>query len=151
MNTCSNHNQCISSALKQAENICLERKILFTQLRRTVFKLIWQSHIPLKAYDILQQLQKKDPAAKPITVYRALDFLLKNNMVHKLESQNTYFGCTHPGELHNCYFLVCKKCQVVEEGCRSDLLQNIYANLRKNDFVVEHVTLEIQGLCKNCT
>ena len=151
MNTCSNHNQCISSTLKQAETLCLERKILFTQLRKTVFKLIWQSHIPIKAYDILQQLQKKDPAAKPITVYRALDFLLKNNMVHKLESQNTYFGCTHPGELHNCYFLVCKKCHIVEEGCKSDLLQNIYTNLKQKNFVVEHVTLEIQGLCKNCT
>ena len=149
-NLCNNHHKCIDSALKNAEKICADKKLQFTPIRKTVFKLIWQSHSPLKAYDILEELQKEDPSEKPITIYRALDFLLNNRMIHKIESQNTYLGCTHPGELHNCYFTICKKCNVVHEGCESNFLGGIYETLKKEDFMVNHITLEIQGICKNC-
>jgi Fur family zinc uptake transcriptional regulator len=149
-NTCDQHHDCIDSAIQKAEIVCAENKLQFTPLRRNIFKLIWQSHSPLKAYNILEQLQKDDPSAKPITVYRTLDFLLENRMIHKIESQNSYLGCTHPGEKHNCYFTICKKCNVVNEGCKSDLLNNVYNSLKQEEFLVDHVTLEIQGICSNC-
>lgn len=148
--TCNQHNKCIDSALETAENICIERKLQFTPLRKAVFKLIWQNHSSLKAYDILEQFQKEDSAAKPITIYRSLDFLLENRLIHKIETLNTYLGCTHPREAHNCYFTICKKCNVVNEGCESKLLNNIYDSLKKEKFTAEHVTLEIRGTCKNC-
>lgn len=149
-NICGHHQKCINSAIKTAESICLERKLQFTSLRRSIFKLIWQSHSPLKAYDILDQFQKKDPSAKPITIYRSLDFLIENRMIHKIESQNTYFGCSHPRELHNCYFTICRKCHIVNEGCKNNLLTPLYEDLKKEEFLVKHITLEIQGICRNC-
>ncbi len=147
---CDSHHECIDSAIRVAESICLERRLQFTPLRRSVFKLIWQSHSPLKAYDILDQLQKKDSSAKPITIYRTLDFLIENRMIHKIESQNTYFGCSHPRESHNCYFTICSKCNVVSEGCTNNFLTPIYDDLKKEKFLVKHITFEIHGVCKNC-
>ena len=150
MNICSSHHHCIDTAMHKAEALCIERKIQFTKLRQNVLRLIWQSHIPLKAYDILEQLKLIDKAAKPITIYRSLDFLLENKLVHKLESQSSYLGCAHPAAHHNCYFIICKHCHMVEEGCKSELLQPIYSSFTKNHFKVEHIVLEILGICQSC-
>ena len=150
MTLCNNHNNCVDTAIKKAEDLCLKQKIQFTKLRRNILNLIWQNHKPLKAYDILEQLQVKESSAKPITVYRTLDFLIENRMIHKIESQNAFLGCRHPGELHNCYFLICKECNTAEEACENDLLKNVYTNLESQGFAVEHITLEIQGICKKC-
>ena len=150
MNTCNKHNKCIEKAIKMVEKISKKKGLHFTPLRRSIFTLIWQNHLPLKAYDILTLFQKEDPSAKPITIYRTLDFLLENGMIHKLESQNTYLGCNHPEEIHNCYFTICKKCKKVSEECQSNLLSNVYSNLIQQNFHVDHVTLEIQGICQNC-
>ena len=44
MSNCSNHNLCIDTALIEAQKICDQRNIRFTDLRRTVLKIIWQNH-----------------------------------------------------------------------------------------------------------
>jgi Fur family zinc uptake transcriptional regulator len=134
----------------KVETLCINKRIKFTDLRKRVLKLIWESHIPLKAYDLLEKLKINDKSAKPITVYRILDIFLENKIIHKIESQNTYLGCSHPGEPHNCYFLICKECNKVEESCQKELLENIYNNLARNEFKPEHITLEIHGICKTC-
>jgi Fur family zinc uptake transcriptional regulator len=151
MNECTNHQICIDDALKTAEDICLSKAILFTPQRKSIFKLIWNSHKPMKAYDILSQFQKEDPDAKPITIYRSLDFLLENGIIHKIESQNTYLGCTHPTKEHNCYFTICDKCSSVTEECSGDYLDEINKNLKERNFKVNHVTLEIHGTCSKCS
>ena len=109
METCNNHQQCIDSAIHRAENVCLKHSMHFTPLRRNILELIWQSHIPLKINDISKQLEQNNQAVKPISVYRVLDFLLEYGMIHKLVSQNSFLGCSHPGEKHNCYFIIIVK------------------------------------------
>ena len=64
MTTCISHHKCIESALEQTEKLCLNNKIKFTELRKNIFIHIWQNHKPIKAYDILQELQKKEAKAK---------------------------------------------------------------------------------------
>ncbi len=150
MNICNNHSLCVESAMKKAEILFSEHHIQFTKLRQNILKLIWESHVPLKAYDILEKLKVEELSAKPITVYRILDLFLANKIIHKLESQNKFLGCAHPGGEHNCYFLICKECHKVEEGCEENLLENIYTQLNKKSFSVEHITLEILGTCKSC-
>ncbi len=150
MSKCNNHNSCIDLAITKAEMLCLKRKLKFTKLRKNILRLIWESHIPLKAYDILERLRGEDYSAKPITVYRILDFFLKNNIIHKLEKLNVFMGCNHPGDEHNCYFIICNKCHMVEEACEDTVLQSIYSSLKKKEFLPSHVTLEITGTCHNC-
>ncbi len=47
----------------------------------------------ISAYDLLDLLREAEPQAKPPTVYRALDFLLEQGFVHKVESTNSYVLC----------------------------------------------------------
>ena len=82
------HNQCIKTALDRAKHTCDESGVKLTPIRRKVLELILQSHKPIKAYDLLAQLSDSDHMEKPPTVYRALDFLLDNHLIHKIESSN---------------------------------------------------------------
>lgn len=149
-NRCNTHHKCIDEAIKKAEFLCRTNKVFFTPLRKAILELIWQSHLPLKAYDILEQLKVKNSSARPITIYRSLDFLIENKMIHKIESQNSFFGCSHPGEHRNCYFTICQKCNMVTELCNEEFSLQIEKQINKSCFQTKTIILEIQGLCSNC-
>ena len=90
MNNCVNHKICLEEALVKAKTLCNQKGVKFTVLRERVLKLIWKSHTYVKAYDLLDDLKKIDPSAKPPTVYRSLDFLIENGFIHKIESLITF-------------------------------------------------------------
>ena len=150
MKPCSNHNKCVEIALHNAENLCLKQQINFTPLRNQILQLIWENHIPLTIHEILKKLKENNMDIKPISVYRILDFLQEYGLVHKLASQNSFIGCSHPNQSHNCYFIICKKCYKVEEGCENENLFEIHKSLSKKKFLPQHITLEIQGVCLEC-
>ena len=101
------HASCISDALRAAEKTCKERGLRLTPIRRRVLELVWASHEPVKAYDILDILRSERDSAAPPTVYRALEFLLGEGLVHKIESLNAYVGCGEPGHADAGQFLIC--------------------------------------------
>ena len=144
------HNKCIHSAMANAEKICSEKGLRLTLLRKRVLELVWENHGPVKAYDILDKLGDNNNTAKPPTVYRSLDFLTENGLVHKLNSLNAYVGCSHPSKRHACYFLICKGCLEVKECCNQILSQAIDHTSIENNFKVSSITLEIEGLCEHC-
>ena len=144
------HNNCISNAIREAERICKDRELRFTDLRRKVLEIIWEGHKPTKAYYILDKLKDMDYSAKPPTVYRTLDFLIEQGLIHKLESLNAYVGCSHPGKHHECYFLICSECQEIKECCDRVIDEAITKTTSKNKFSPHHTTLEINGKCSNC-
>ena len=147
---CQNHEVCIESAMREADLICQEKGLRFTELRREVLRLIWLSHVPAKAYDILDKLKGKAWSAKPPTVYRALDFLQETGLVHKLDSINAYIGCSHPREHNGCYFLICTDCKEAKECCSPELTDAIELAWTKNSFRPKKVTLEVLGQCGEC-
>ena len=82
------HNRCIDSAIAQAEKVCEAENARFTDMRRKVFSLIWQSHKAVTAYELLDSLQAEGQRVQPPTVYRALEFLTDLGLVHRIESLN---------------------------------------------------------------
>ena len=62
------HAHCVDEALAQAEQICTERGARLTQLRRQVLRIVWASHRPIGAYDVLQRLTHEGRRAAPPTV-----------------------------------------------------------------------------------
>ncbi len=150
MGTCTDHQACVDEALAAADQICREKGLRFTELRRKLFKMIWASHTPSKAYDLLDALKQDSIAAKPPTVYRTLDFLMEHGLIHKLNSLNAYVGCAHPLTHHECYFLICKHCKTITECCNHALEQAISSTVDKNKFRLKQVTLEIEGECAEC-
>jgi len=147
---CKKHKRCIETALKRAEVVCREHGARLTHVRKRVLTLIWGSHQPSKAYDLLTELQKEDPAAKPPTIYRALDFLLEHKLIHKLHRINAFIGCDHPSDDELCFFLICTQCHHVEES-HDDAYQKLIQDVSKaHHFNPQAMTFEIEGLCQRC-
>jgi len=144
------HSACIDDAISKAEKICSERGTRFTDLRRRVLEMVWQGHKAVKAYDLLDQLAKEGGSAKPPTVYRALDFLMDEGLVHKIESLNAYVGCVHPEDAHISQFLICDRCENVEEVSSGTLDKAVLGAAKDADFLIERQTLELHGFCSGC-
>lgn len=79
--------------LAQADKICAQRNVRLTPQRLEVLRLMSLQDGAISAYDLLDLLREAEPQAKPPTVYRALDFLLEQGFVHKVESTNSYVLC----------------------------------------------------------
>ena len=109
------HDDCISTALRAAERVCRDKGLRFTGIRRRVLELVWASHRPIGAYEILDKLNRQGRKAAPPTVYRALEFLIEAELVHRLDSLNAFIGCPDPGSSHAGQFLICRRCRSVAE------------------------------------
>src|ERR1700748_2852969 len=89
------HTRGAADAITHAEQVCRDRAQKFTPIRRQVLQALLSSHRPLGAYEVIDELAKSMPRPAPITVYRALDFLMENGLVHRIESRNAVLACAH--------------------------------------------------------
>ncbi|MEG3618017.1 Fur family transcriptional regulator [Magnetovibrio sp. PR-2] len=144
------HTHCEAQALKRAEGLCAERGVRLTDIRRQVLELVWKSHVPVGAYDLLDQLKTQGKKAQPPTVYRALDFLLEQGLIHRIESQNAYIGCSDPEHDHVGQFLICRDCGATAELVDARIDDAISKGANDMGFRVEHPTVELEGTCAKC-
>lgn len=145
-----NHQQCIDQALAQAQQLCRERRQRLTPIRELVLRLIWQSHQPLGAYELLPALAEAGFNSAPPTVYRALEFLQQQGLVHRIASLNAFVGCPHPEHPHQGSFLICRRCRSTYELESSAIHAALEQSAAELDFKVEQETIEVTGLCPNC-
>jgi Fur family zinc uptake transcriptional regulator len=115
-----------------------------------VLELIWSSHKTVKAYDLLERIKPLQHTAKPATIYRALDFLIEQGLIHRVESLNAFIGCCCSERSHEQLLLICKQCQQVEERPASAVMQALATELNLAGFTVHSKAIEIQGLCAKC-
>ncbi|MCL1623284.1 transcriptional repressor [Moraxella sp. Tifton1] len=151
------HHQDVNERIIEAKAHCKAQGVRFTPLREEVYALILASDRPMGAYDLISALQasrqKNGVASKniaPPTIYRSLDFLLSEGLIHQLSSLNAYVPCCHPRSKHAAAFLICQSCSKVEE-C-SNLPVNDIINFAKNDarFAVLQTIIELKGTCRDC-
>ena len=144
------HEACIDDALGAAEALCARRAIRLTPLRRRVLELVWSGHEPVRAYDILDRLREERRGAAPPTVYRALEFLLANGLIHRIESLNAFVGCGAPRDDHMGQFLICRDCGGVGELDDPEIEHLLARKAARLGFAVERQTIELIGLCPQC-
>ncbi|NCF52185.1 transcriptional repressor [Gammaproteobacteria bacterium] len=144
------HAGCIETAMSKAELLCRDRGLRLTALRRRVLELVWASHKPIGAYDILGRLGGNARTAAPPTVYRALEFLIEAGLVHRLDSLNAFVGCPDPGRMHTGQFLICRECRTVIELGDGDIEELVAAKAMALGFTAVRQILEIEGLCDSC-
>ncbi len=144
------HRRCVAEALAAAERICGLRELRFTPLRRRVLELVWNSHGPIGAYEVLDRLRAERRKAAPPTVYRALQFLGEEGFVHRIESLNAYVGCINPGELHSAQYLICGLCGEVAEISGEEVSEVVRRRASEMAFEVRRQTVEVVGLCPRC-
>lgn len=144
------HQRCLNRAMRNAERICEEQQLQLTPIRRRVFELILDRHAPIGAYDILASLKKGEGALAPVTVYRALEFLLAAGLIHRIDALNAYVACEFPNASHVGQFLICRNCQRVIELDDDAISQLVAKRARAAGFVVEMDDIEIKGICDDC-
>jgi Fur family zinc uptake transcriptional regulator len=144
------HEDCVVAALNRADKVCRERRLRFTGLRRRVLELVWNSHKPAGAYEILDSLNREGKRAAPPTVYRALEFLIEADLVHRLDSLNAFVGCPDPSRSHTGQFLICRQCRSVAELDDADIDALVGQKAAGLGFTAVRQMVEIQGLCQDC-
>jgi Fur family transcriptional regulator, zinc uptake regulator len=144
------HDNCVEAALERAEVVCRARQLRLTGLRRRVLELVWGSHKPAGAYEILDSLNREGRRAAPPTVYRALEFLIEADLVHRLDSLNAFVGCRDPSSSHTGQFLICRQCRSVAELDDSEIDALVGEKAAAFGFTAVRQMVEIQGLCRDC-
>jgi Fur family transcriptional regulator, zinc uptake regulator len=144
------HDACIDTALQQAEQLCIEKGLRLTPIRRRVFELVWQSHQPVSAYTLLEQLVREGHRAQAPTVYRSLEFLLQCGLIHRVESMNAYLGCNQPQHGHEVGMFICRACGDVAELSDDSISNGITDGAERIGFTVESRVVEVTGTCRAC-
>jgi Fur family zinc uptake transcriptional regulator len=145
-----NHDRCAADVLAHADRVCAERAQRLTPMRRRVLEVLAESHQPLGAYEIMDRVNGAARPA-PITVYRALDFLIANGLVHRIESRNAFIACGHnhaSGAL--VAFLICESCGAVGELPAAAVGESVAAAARAAGFAAKLSVVEIAGTCAHC-
>lgn len=146
------HSACIKGALHTASHVCEARGTRLTPLRQQVLEALWGTHQAQGAYDVLNALNKKaKKKLAPLSVYRALDFLVAEGLVHRIESLNAYVGCPHPEQSHALQFLICGECRLVVELDESKINRTLAASAQVHGFTPTRTVVEVIGLCSTCT
>jgi len=136
--------------LDQARNLCDRRNQRFTKLRKQVLELVCKAEQPVGAYHLLDELRQSGRSAAPPTVYRALDFLLEQGLIHRLATNNTYLACAHPQHPHAAVFLVCSACGHTREVHTGGVIAELRQHAERFDFAIKHASVEVTGLCYHC-
>jgi Fur family zinc uptake transcriptional regulator len=146
------HARCESDALRHAETICARDRLRFTPQRRQVLEALLESHVPASAYDVIDRLGEGGRRPAPISVYRALDFLVANNLAHRIESKNAYIACDRGADCEPgaTLFLICDNCGAAAEASSEALGSLVNAETRKRAFTPRLRVLEVRGLCARC-
>ena len=146
------HDRCTAEALAHAEVLCAERAQRLTPIRRLVLEVLLSSHKPLGAYEIIERSAAAGATRPaPITIYRALDFLRDNGLVHRIESRNAFIACVHnhaAGAL--VVFLICERCGAVGEASSADVTATLTSAARAVGFTPKSPVLELTGVCTHC-
>jgi Fur family zinc uptake transcriptional regulator len=136
--------------LNRAEALCHARGVRLTAQRRRVLAILCASTRPLGAYDILEAMRDGARAQAPPTVYRALEFLLEQGLIHRIESLHAFVGCNHPEHPHSSQFLICDRCGEVVEIDNDAVAKSLGSAADQTGFRPQRRVVEVIGLCAGC-
>ena len=151
----------LDASLDRAAALCTRRGAQLTELRRQVLRLVLEAGQPVGAYALLDRLKASRAGAAPPTVYRALDFLVEQGLIHKVERLGAFIGCVevdhHPtdcdcGDAHDHphQFLICGRCGTTTELSDPGVALALSRAAAAAGFALVRTTVEAEGLCSAC-
>lgn len=153
----------LDTMLDRAEAQCARRGAQLTELRRQVLRLVLEAEQPVGAYALLDKLRTLRSGAAPPTVYRALDFLLEQGLIHKVERLNAFLGCVEAGQEENGrahdpggegghphQFLICRTCGATAEISDPAITAALASASEAAGFTLHRATVEAEGVCADC-
>jgi len=140
----------VRARLDVAESVCAQRGHRLTPIRRKVLELLLRHGRSLKAYELLDAMRAVHPGAAPPTVYRALDFLLAEGLIHRLDAVNAWAACCDAeGERHDL-LVVCTRCGSIAEISDPELSRQLAARAAEVGYVPATHEIEIRARCAQC-
>jgi Fur family transcriptional regulator, zinc uptake regulator len=136
--------------LAHAERVCRDRGVAFTPIRRDVYQLLSRHERPVGAYELLDELKALRPRAAPVTVYRALDFLLEAGLAHRINALNAFTACRGSDMSHTGLMLICSKCSHVIELEDRKVERSIRRSAADCAFQTGDEPVEVVGTCSAC-
>ena len=146
----------LDSLLRAAEVSCAENGARLTQRRRQVLSVLIQSSSPLSAYEVLDLCNRSTTSAMPaMSVYRILNFLEQQLLVHRLSSSNKYVSCARIAcghqQFQKTHFLLCEGCSSVEEVDATQEASDALEQMAKTvGFKLTTQQFELSGICTSC-
>lgn len=121
-------------------------------MRERVLAVLGGNGAALGAYAILERLRGDGGRIAPTTVYRALDALVRDGRVHRIESANAFVACSHVGHDHEGtpVLSICDDCGSVEEHAAPDLVDTVRERVGRSGFVAAQSVIEVRGHCAAC-
>jgi Fur family zinc uptake transcriptional regulator len=144
------HEHVLTDQLSTAEALCVQRGKRLTPIRRKVLEILLAEHRSVKAYELLELIRGVQPGAAPPTIYRALDFLVEEGLVHRLDAINAWTACLDAaGEPHDL-LVVCTRCGAVAELSDPELSRKLAERVAKAGFALSGHETELRALCRQC-
>lgn len=145
----------VDVALRHAEQHCLERGTRLTAKRKGVLAGLLQSDRALSAYELVDYCREAmDEPLAPMSVYRILEFLEGEQLVHRLDMANRYVACVHIACSHRheaSQFLICTSCQrVTEINISKATLRSLQKSVAAAGYSLASQQLELSCLCADC-
>jgi len=145
------HGLCLARTLATAERLCGEHGLRLTPQRRRVLEAVAASHAAIGAYEIIDAIAADGPRPAPISVYRALDFLVAQGLVHRVDSLSAFVLCASPGSKHRAQFLICQRCRDIAELRAEAVEAAIAGGAAAVGFQVSWAVVEVFGTCRACS
>lgn len=120
--------------------------IKLTSKRKKVYEIFETSNKPINAFDIHNTIGSE--SINLSTVYRAIDFLLDNNLLISFHFNSKTYYILNDDNNHYHYF-ICTSCLHMEKiNCN---MNNVIKDLEVNlNYQVMNHEMTLYGLCNNC-
>ncbi len=145
----------VSKVLDRAEEKCKAKGARLTEKRKHILSGLIKTQKALSAYELVEYCRSEfDEVIPPMSVYRILDFLAGENLVHKLQLANKYVACSHIScdHAHEIpQFLICAECNSVKEiGIKKTMIDTLKHNIEQAGYQLKSSQLELHCLCQDC-
>jgi Fur family zinc uptake transcriptional regulator len=117
---------------------------------RMVLEVVRATNGALSAYDILERLRPSHPRIAPPTIYRALEYLIRDGRVRRIESLNAYLSADQDSFGHSVVFAICDDCGRVQERHADDAVGSLTLAMSVEGFIPTCPVIEMHGRCGDC-
>ncbi|TAL88442.1 MAG: transcriptional repressor [Candidimonas sp.] len=140
----------LARQLDTAESLCRSRGKRLTPIRRKVLEILLRQQRSLKAYELLEEIRPAQAGAAPPTVYRALDFLVEEGLIHRLDAINAWAACLDAAGTPHDLLVVCTGCGAVAELSDPALSLQLAQKVADAGFTLSGHETELRALCQQC-
>lgn len=119
--------------------------------RILILNLLKHENKPMTAYEILDALRDKGIKAPP-TIYRALDDLITQGLIHKIKENNKFLACNDACVEQNMAIItICSDCETIREIEDKSIYHHINHLQETGIIFGQNAVIELPIICKDCS